>query len=164
MLYLVLLEPEIPHNTGAIARTCAATGARLHLIKPLGFDISDKAVKRCGLDYWHLVDIRVYENMKISSKSKIVGPVLMFTGIVTFCVSYICSAHKSVVHSAQHLLSAKIPPTAWTVTLIADLIKDYWLFIDVSDGKSNSLFKNGSMVLYTCMGKYRVKIIIISCS
>ena len=62
MLNIVLLEPEIPHNTGAIARTCAATGARLHLIKPLGFDISDKAVKRCGLDYWYLVDISVYEN------------------------------------------------------------------------------------------------------
>lgn len=63
MLDIVLLEPEIPHNTGAIARTCAATGARLHLIKPLGFDISDKAVKRCGLDYWHLVDISVYEDL-----------------------------------------------------------------------------------------------------
>ena len=63
MLNIVLVEPEIPHNTGAIARTCAATGARLHLIKPLGFDISDKAVKRCGLDYWHLVDISVYENL-----------------------------------------------------------------------------------------------------
>jgi len=63
MLNIVLLEPEIPHNTGAIARTCAATGARLHLIKPLGFDISDKMVKRCGLDYWYLVDISVYENI-----------------------------------------------------------------------------------------------------
>lgn len=63
MLNIVLFEPEIPHNTGAIARTCAATGAHLHLIKPLGFDISDKMVKRCGLDYWWLVDIRVYENI-----------------------------------------------------------------------------------------------------
>ena len=63
MLDIVLVEPEIPHNTGAIARTCAAPGARLHLIKPLGVDISDKAVKRCGLDYWHLVDLRVYENL-----------------------------------------------------------------------------------------------------
>lgn len=62
MLNIVLHEPEIPHNTGAIARTCAATGARLHLIKPLGFDISDKMVKRCGLDYWYLVDVSVYEN------------------------------------------------------------------------------------------------------
>jgi Predicted rRNA methylase (SpoU class) len=64
MLNIVLVEPEIPHNTGAIARTCAATGARLHLVKPLGFDISDRAVKRCGLDYWHLVDISVYENLE----------------------------------------------------------------------------------------------------
>ena len=63
MLNIVLVEPEIPHNTGAIARTCAATGARLHLVKPLGFDISDKMVKRCGLDYWWLVDISVYENI-----------------------------------------------------------------------------------------------------
>ena len=63
MLNIVLVEPEIPHNTGAIARTCAATGARLHLVRPLGFDISDKAVKRCGLDYWHLVDISVYDNL-----------------------------------------------------------------------------------------------------
>jgi tRNA (cytidine/uridine-2'-O-)-methyltransferase len=64
MLDIVLVEPEIPHNTGAIARTCAATGARLHLIKPLGFDISDKMVRRCGLDYWFLVDITVYENLE----------------------------------------------------------------------------------------------------
>ena len=63
MLNLVLFEPEIPQNTGNIARTCAVTGARLHLIRPLGFDISDKAVRRAGLDYWHLVDVRVYENL-----------------------------------------------------------------------------------------------------
>ena len=64
MLNIVLYEPEIPLNTGNIARTCAVTGMRLHLIKPLGFDISDKAVKRAGLDYWHLVDLRVYENLE----------------------------------------------------------------------------------------------------
>lgn len=63
MIDIVLIEPEIPMNTGNIARTCAATGAGLHLVKPLGFDISDKAVKRAGLDYWHLVDISVYENI-----------------------------------------------------------------------------------------------------
>ena len=63
MLNIVLVEPEIPHNTGAIARTCAATGAKLHLVRPLGFDISDKMVKRCGLDYWYLVDITVYDNL-----------------------------------------------------------------------------------------------------
>ena len=64
MLNIVLVEPEIPQNCGNIARTCAATGSRLHLIRPLGFDISDKAVKRAGLDYWHLVDVRVYDNLE----------------------------------------------------------------------------------------------------
>lgn len=63
MLHVVLHMPEIPQNTGNIARTCAATGCRLHLIKPLGFDISDAAVRRAGLDYWHLVDVRVYEDL-----------------------------------------------------------------------------------------------------
>lgn len=64
MLNLVLVEPEIPQNTGNIARTCAATRSRLHLIKPFGFDISDRAVKRAGLDYWHMVDLTVYENLE----------------------------------------------------------------------------------------------------
>ena len=64
MLHIVLVEPEIPQNCGNIARTCAATGCHLHLIRPLGFDISDKAVKRAGLDYWHLVDVRDYENLE----------------------------------------------------------------------------------------------------
>ena len=64
MLHIVLVEPEIPRNTGNIARTCAATGSVLHLIRPLGFDISEKAVRRAGLDYWHLVDVRVYDNLE----------------------------------------------------------------------------------------------------
>lgn len=63
MLHVVLVEPEIPANTGNIARTCAATGSVLHLVRPLGFDISEKAVRRAGLDYWHLVDVRVYDNL-----------------------------------------------------------------------------------------------------
>ncbi len=61
---IVLLEPEIPQNTGNIVRTAAATGSVVHLIKPLGFDISEKSVKRAGLDYWHYVDIKVYENLE----------------------------------------------------------------------------------------------------
>lgn len=61
-LNIVLLEPEIPQNTGNIARTCAATGARLHLVKPFGFNIDDRKLKRAGLDYWHLLDITYYEN------------------------------------------------------------------------------------------------------
>lgn len=61
-LNIVLHEPEIPANTGNIGRTCVATGTRLHLIKPLGFDISDKAVRRAGLDYWPKLDVTVYES------------------------------------------------------------------------------------------------------
>ena len=61
---IVLVEPEIPQNTGNIARTCAAIGATLHLIKPLGFDISEKAVKRAGLDYWDKVKVIEYENLQ----------------------------------------------------------------------------------------------------
>lgn len=64
MLHVVLVAPEIPQNTGNIARTCAATGSVLHLVKPLGFDISDAAVKRAGLDYWRLVEVRVYEDLE----------------------------------------------------------------------------------------------------
>lgn len=61
-LNIVLVEPEIPPNTGNVARLCAATGATLHLVKPLGFSIDDKQLKRAGLDYWHLLDIVIYEN------------------------------------------------------------------------------------------------------
>lgn len=61
---IVLVEPEIPPNTGNIARLCAAVGAELHLIKPLGFSIDDKHLKRAGLDYWHLLKVHVYENFE----------------------------------------------------------------------------------------------------
>ena len=63
MLNIVLVEPEIPPNCGNIARTCAATGSRLHLVEPLGFDVSDRAVKRAGLDYWHLVEVEVHPSL-----------------------------------------------------------------------------------------------------
>lgn len=62
-LNIVLVEPQIPQNTGNIARTCAATGARLHLVEPMGFRVDDAKLKRAGLDYWHLLDITYYENL-----------------------------------------------------------------------------------------------------
>ena len=62
-LNIVLVEPEIPQNTGNIARTCAATGARLHLVRPMGFEVDDKKLKRAGLDYWYLLDITYYDNL-----------------------------------------------------------------------------------------------------
>ncbi len=63
-LNIVLVEPEIPQNTGNIARTCAATGARLHIIEPMGFKIDDKKLKRAGLDYWYLLDITYYPSIE----------------------------------------------------------------------------------------------------
>lgn len=63
-LNIVLYQPEIPQNTGNIARTCAATGAKLHIIKPMGFVIDDKKLKRAGLDYWYLLDITYYDSLE----------------------------------------------------------------------------------------------------
>lgn len=75
---IVLVEPEIPQNTGNIARTCAATGARLHIVKPMGFSIDDKKLKRSGLDYWHYLDITYYENLQ-DFFAKVQGAFYYFT-------------------------------------------------------------------------------------
>ena len=63
MFNIVLVEPRIPQNTGNIARTCAATGCRLHIVRPTAFQITDKNLKRAGLDYWHLLDVAYYDNL-----------------------------------------------------------------------------------------------------
>ena len=76
MFHIVLVEPEIPANTGNISRTCAITGAALHLIKPLGFSIDDKHLKRAGLDYWHLLDLHIYENLDEALKIGTIFPEL----------------------------------------------------------------------------------------
>ena len=62
-IHIILHQPEIPQNTGNIARTCAATGASLHIIRPMGFEIDDKKLKRAGLDYWHQLDITYYDDL-----------------------------------------------------------------------------------------------------
>ncbi len=76
---IVLLEPEIPQNAGNIARTCAVTQSTLHLIKPLGFSVEDKYLKRAGLDYWNLLDIRYYENFQDFRKKNPHGKLFMAT-------------------------------------------------------------------------------------
>ena len=78
ILNIVLVEPEIPQNTGNIVRTCAATGARLHIIKPMGFEIDDKKLRRAGLDYWHYLDITYYEGLD-DFFSKVKGEFYFFT-------------------------------------------------------------------------------------
>lgn len=78
-LNIVLVEPEIPQNTGNIARTCAATGARLHIVEPMGFKIDDKKLKRAGLDYWHLLDITFYKNLDDFFEKNKTGNFYFFT-------------------------------------------------------------------------------------
>lgn len=77
-LNIVLVEPEIPQNTGNVARTCALTGARLHLVGPMGFQIDDRKLKRAGLDYWHLLDITCYDSLD-GFFSKNSGPFFYFS-------------------------------------------------------------------------------------
>ena len=79
MFNIVLVEPEIPQNTGNIARTCAATGCRLHLVKPLGFEVSDKYLKRAGLDYWQFVSVTYWENFEELLKANPEGRFFYFT-------------------------------------------------------------------------------------
>ena len=77
---VVMVEPEIPQNTGNVARTCAATGARLHLVGPMGFKVDDKKLKRAGLDYWQYLDITYYENLEeFIEKNKDKGQFFYYT-------------------------------------------------------------------------------------
>ena len=79
VLNIVLVEPRIPQNTGNIARTCAVTGARLHLVRPMGFEPNDKELKRAGLDYWHLLDITYYDSLDDFFKKTAGGGYYYFT-------------------------------------------------------------------------------------
>ena len=88
---IALIEPEIPQNTGNIARSCAATGAKLHLVKPLGFEIDDRKLKRAGLDYWGELDITYYENLHEFMEKNGASPMFFFTTKAPRCyadVSY----------------------------------------------------------------------------
>ena len=78
-LNIVLVEPQIPQNTGNIARTCAATGARLHLVEPMGFRVDDKKLKRAGLDYWYLLDITYYHDLEDFYARNPDGPFFYFS-------------------------------------------------------------------------------------
>lgn len=93
---IVLIEPQIPQNTGNIARTCAATGARLHLVGPMGFTIDDKKLKRAGLDYWHLLDISYYNSTEeFFAKNDV--PFYYFTTKAPQCYTDIAYPEKAYV-------------------------------------------------------------------
>ena len=86
MINIVLVEPEIPQNTGNIVRTCVATKSKLHLIKPLGFEVTDKQLKRAGLDYWYDADITYYENIQEFFEKNKGGRFFYFTQKMIFVV------------------------------------------------------------------------------
>jgi len=96
VLNIVLHQPEIPSNTGNIARTCLAAGARLHLVKPLGFSIDDRQLKRAGLDYWHEVDLQLWDNLDALFAASPAGRRFFFT-----------------TKSARPYYSAKFTPGDW---------------------------------------------------
>ena len=94
-MHIVLVEPEIPGNTGNIARLCAATGCKLHLVRPLGFSVEDKYLKRAGLDYWNLVDICYYDSVyevleKFKNNSKFLFNLII--SIVFFSLIFLAKA------------------------------------------------------------------------
>ncbi len=78
-LNIVLVEPRIPQNAGNVARTCAATGARLHLVRPMGFEVDDAKLKRAGLDYWHFLDITYYDSLGDFLQQNEGAPMYFFT-------------------------------------------------------------------------------------
>ena len=97
LFHVVLVEPEIPPNTGNIARTCAITGMKLHLVKPLGFSIDDKAVKRAGLDYWDHLDLEVHDSLTEFLEKYKDGK--MYLATTHGGVRYRCTLRKGLVPS-----------------------------------------------------------------
>lgn len=140
-MHIVLIEPEIPGNTGNIARLCAATGVELHLVKPLGFSIDDKHLKRAGLDYWHLVKVHVHENFQeVVEKYK--------EHTFHFASTKAPRAHSEAVYGDDDLLvfgkeTAGIPE---------DILKENWEFcirIPMIEGaRSLNLSNSAAIVVY----------------
>jgi len=140
---IVLVEPEIPQNTGNIARTCRATGTVLHIIKPMGFTIDDKKLKRAGLDYWHELDIRYYENLDDFFKK--------CPGTYYFCSTKAQKRHSDVAFKdGDYLFFGKE-----TKGLPEDLLhKHYEQAIRIpmlSDIRSLNLSNSAAIVLYEAL-------------
>ena len=143
-MHIVLIEPEIPGNTGNIARLCAATGIELHLVKPLGFSIDDKHLKRAGLDYWHLVKVHVHENF---AEVKAMYPEHKF---------HYCSTKAPRAHSeAQFGRDDMLVFGKETAGIPADILKANWehcIRIPMIEGaRSLNLSNAAAIVAYEAM-------------
>jgi len=144
VFHIVLVEPEIPQNTGNIARTCAATGAVLHLVGPLGFSLEDKYLKRAGLDYWNLVDVRYYQNYEEFEEKNKGNTMYFLTTKSEKCYT------EAAFKPGDYLVFGKE-----TAGLPVDLLKrnwDYTLRIPmVDDARSLNLSNSVAIVLYEAL-------------
>ena len=144
ILHIVLIEPEIPGNTGNIARLCAATGIELHLVKPLGFSTDDKYLKRAGLDYWHLVKVHYHENFD--------EVLAMYKGHdFYYCSTKAPRSYTEAAFGPEDMLvfgkeTAGIPE---------DILKDHWescvRIPMIADARSLNLSNSVAIVAYEAM-------------
>ncbi|MBP5312531.1 MAG: tRNA (uridine(34)/cytosine(34)/5-carboxymethylaminomethyluridine(34)-2'-O)-methyltransferase TrmL [Clostridia bacterium] len=149
-LNIVLVEPEIPANTGNIARTCGSVGARLHLVKPLGFSIDDKHVKRAGLDYWHFVDITVHEGLAAFLEYK----KLNFPDIAMYyCTTKAAKRHTDVTfHDGDFLLFGKETKGLPEALIFSDYANAIRIpMLDDPEFRSLNLSNSVAVVIYEAM-------------
>ncbi|ADL08298.1 tRNA (uridine(34)/cytosine(34)/5-carboxymethylaminomethyluridine(34)-2'-O)-methyltransferase TrmL [Thermosediminibacter oceani] len=150
MFHIVLVEPEIPQNTGNIARTCAATGAVLHLVGPLGFSLEDRYLKRAGLDYWHLVDVRYYSNYSEFEEKNRGMPMFFLTTKAEKCYTDV------IYEPGSYLVFGKE-----TAGLPLELLKANWercvRIPMVDDARSLNLSNAAAIVLYEALRQNNFK-------
>ncbi len=143
-MHIVLVEPEIPHNTGNIARTCALTRTKLHLVKPLGFSLEDRYLKRAGLDYWNLVDIKVWDDFSHFRNTVKVGNLYLATtkaGRYYHQVTY--QADDVVVFGCE---TRGLPPS------ILETFPDNQIRIPMLDiGRSLNLGNSAAIIIYEAL-------------
>ena len=140
-LNIVLFEPEIPQNTGNIVRTCAATGAALHLIKPLGFSMEDRYLKRAGLDYWGMVDIFIYNSLADFFRTH-------SNGHFAFLTKYAARTYDAIDFSSPLFLifgkeTAGIPPD-----ILADQPDRCFRIPMICEARSLNLSNAAAIVIY----------------
>ena len=149
-MHIVLYEPEIPQNTGNIARTCAATGVSLHLIRPLGFNIDDKYVKRAGLDYWHLLDLHIYDTWESFIGQK--GHLVLY---------FIETKGEQYYHDVQYPEDSYFVFGSETRGIPESILNQYWdrvIRIPMkNDTRSLNLSNAATIVIYEALRQHEFK-------
>ena len=143
-MHIVLVEPEIPGNTGNIARLCAATVTKLHLVRPLGFSTDDKYLKRAGLDYWHLLDLEYHDSFAELQSRYPEGQYYFFTTKAR-------KAHSDITYAAGDFLVFGKETAGLPEPLLA-ANKDHWMRIPIMEGaRSLNLSNSVAVVVYEAL-------------